>query len=81
MVSEPLTLRGQLTYAHRMTVHCAASDCHHMVWLDQDALTALADRFGWDVPNTEVLRRFRCSRCGSRKVSTSWHWNGLPRAN
>ena len=46
-----------------LTLVAGCLPCSRNVALDADALAA---RFGWAVPVTEIRRRLRCRRCGNR---------------
>ena len=48
-----------------LTLVAGCLPCSRNVALDADALAA---RFGWAVPVTEIRRRLRCRRCGNRTL-------------
>ena len=57
-----LVLRTLADY-HVFTLTAFCRDCDRSVLLDK---TALAERYGGDVPLQETRRRLRCQQCGRR---------------
>jgi hypothetical protein len=56
-----ITLRDHLYCRHRVWATCA--ECRHHRALD---ILALAERYGPTVPLALIVRRLRCTACGSR---------------
>lgn len=60
---QPVRMSGLREKNQVLEVHC--NDCSHSVEIDAKTLP-----FGDDLPVPEAKRFFKCSRCGSKSITT-----------
>jgi len=66
------SLRDPVRRRQRVTASCLF--CRHVAHVDP---AALVERFGYNFPVTDLFTRFKCSKCGSRRVDV--HLSGEDR--